>query len=693
LPARGAASLEVDVGKIDGAGWHARAVSLTLTLQDTGALAGAVTVRALVLPEPVGTIADLRISCGRIGLTHERLRCDTARLEPGNLPFGLSAMAGWLEYRAGDRRLDMQLVGVDNDGGRLTVAGHASDSSWRFEVTADALQLGPWAAAVRRARNVPSGARSSGRTAQAEATRTTEPGEQAAQGDLTGRLDLRMVATGGDAAAEAEFEGQVGELSAYNAAGTTAAEGLMLQLSGRVVADARETRFETRITVPAGEVYQEPVYLNLGLHPLDIELAGRSDAGRVELHDVRLRQPDVLTGHGSASFQQADDGSWQVTEAALKLEQLTLPGAYDVLLQPVLANTDLANLETTGSLSGELRMADDAIIAAALEIRDVYLDDRDGRLAAYGLNADLVWAAGAGAQPLAIRWDGGFIYGIAYGAARLDFQPEGRGWALVRPVAIPVLDGALEIGVLEFGGMAEGATSISFDARLTPLDMRSLARALDWPPLSGTLAGEIPSLSYENGEISLAGALEARMFDGSVTVADLSVREPFSDRALLRADIDMRGLDLRLVTEAFSFGLITGRLDGYVHDLVMIGWSPAAFDARLYTSPDDRTRHRISQRAVDNIASLGGGGGAAALSSGFLRFFDEFTYDRISLGCRLDRKVCAMSGIEPSGNGYLILRGSGLPQINVVGFARRVNWPTMVAQLKSIVESEGPVIE
>jgi len=180
---------------------------------------------------------------------------------------------------------------------------------------------------------------------------------------------------------------------------------------------------------------------------------------------------------------------------------------------------------------------------------------------------------------------------------------------------------------------------------------------------------------------------------GSVTVADLSVREPFSDRALLRADIDMRGLDLRLVTEAFSFGLITGRLDGYVHDLVMIGWSPAAFDARLYTSPDDRTRHRISQRAVDNIASLGGGGGAAALSSGFLRFFDEFAYDRISLGCRLDREVCAMSGIEPSGSGYLILRGRGLPQINVVGFARRVNWPTLVGQLKSILESEGPVID
>jgi hypothetical protein len=96
---------------------------------------------------------------------------------------------------------------------------------------------------------------------------------------------------------------------------------------------------------------------------------------------------------------------------------------------------------------------------------------------------------------------------------------------------------------------------------------------------------------------------------------------------------------------------------------------------------------------VDNIASLGGGGGAAALSSGFLRFFDDFAYDRMALGCRRELDVCHMSGIESRGDGYLILRGRGIPRITVVGYAREVSWSTLVGQLAAIVASGGPVIE
>ncbi len=117
------------------------------------------------------------------------------------------------------------------------------------------------------------------------------------------------------------------------------------------------------------------------------------------------------------------------------------------------------------------------------------------------------------------------------------------------------------------------------------------------------------------------------------------------------------------------------------------------FDARLFTPPDDRSKHRISQRAVDNIANLGGGGGAAALSKGFLKFFEQFSYSGISLGCKMRNDTCEMSGLETVGNSYVILKGKGLPQINVVGYARRASWSTIVEQLKGIIESEGPVVE
>jgi hypothetical protein len=308
-----------------------------------------------------------------------------------------------------------------------------------------------------------------------------------------------------------------------------------------------------------------------------------------------------------------------------------------------------------------------------LELIEVDLDDRAARLAVYELSGELAWAPARDdappgrARPLAMRWGGGFVYGI------------------------PVLDGALEIDTLEIGDFAGGDDTLLFDARLAPVSMRELSRALDWPPLSGQLSGTLPSLSYADGVLAIAGELQAEIFDGLVSVRDLRIERPLQPRARLRAEVNMQGLELAELTEALSFGLMTGRLDGYIRGLEMIDWAPVAFDARLQTPEGDRSRRRISQRAVDNIASIGGGG-AGLLSTGFLRFFEDFAYDAFGLGCRLERDICEMSGLEARDEGYVILRGRGLPRIDVMGFARRVSWSTLVEQLASIAESEGPEV-
>ena len=325
----------------------------------------------------------------------------------------------------------------------------------------------------------------------------------------------------------------------------------------------------------------------------------------------------------------------------------------------------------------------------------IELDDRAQRLAVYGLDGDLSWAPRAAevpTRPVSLAWKGGFLYGIPFGASRLDFEAGPGGWALRAPARIPVLDGALAVRAFSMGDFTQGNARVKFDAELEPVGMRALARALDWPPMSGTLSGRLPELTYENGNLGLGGALEARVFDGVARVSDLRIRDPLGPGSLLEAEIELEGLDLEQLTEAFSFGRITGTLDGHVRGLQMIDWRPVAFDARFHTPEDDPRGHRISQRAVDNIASLGGGGGAAALSKGFLRFFEEFGYGRMALGCRLEDEVCRMSGVKPAETGYYILTGRGLPRIEVIGFADRVSWPTLVGQLKAIVESEGPVV-
>jgi hypothetical protein len=80
------------------------------------------------------------------------------------------------------------------------------------------------------------------------------------------------------------------------------------------------------------------------------------------------------------------------------------------------------------------------------------------------------------------------------------------------------------------------------------------------------------------------------------------------------------------------------------------------------------------------------------LSTGFLRFFESFSYEAFALGCRLENDICQMSGLDEREQGYAILRGRGLPRIDVVGFAHRVSWSALVEQLAGIMESEGPEV-
>jgi hypothetical protein len=160
----------------------------------------------------------------------------------------------------------------------------------------------------------------------------------------------------------------------------------------------------------------------------------------------------------------------------------------------------------------------------------------------------------------------------------------------------------------------------------------------------------------------------------------------------------MRRLDLQRLTDTFSFGLIQGRLSADVTGLEMLAWRPVAVDLRLYSAEDDTSRHRISQRAVENLASVGGGGGAAAVfSSGLLKFFEVFAYDRIGLRCVLKNEVCAMSGAGsagsgPAGTGYYIVKGSGIPRIDVIGYRNQVSWPRLVEQLANITSSGAPSV-
>jgi hypothetical protein len=228
---------------------------------------------------------------------------------------------------------------------------------------------------------------------------------------------------------------------------------------------------------------------------------------------------------------------------------------------------------------------------------------------------------------------------------------------------------------------------------LQQLDLEQLSASLGWPRFTGQLSGEIPGVRYHDQVLQFDGGLSVDVFDGDLRVDALSLERPFGVAPTLSSEIEFSGLDLQPLTGVFGFGEITGRLDGHIHGLRLVDWSPVAFDADLHTSTSHKGPRRLSQRAVQDLSSVGGSGVAAGLQNQVLKLFDSFGYSRIGLKCRLVNNICHMDGVDSSGSGYTIVEGSGLPRINVVGHQRQVDWPVLLARLVAATEGQTPIID
>ena len=221
-----------------------------------------------------------------------------------------------------------------------------------------------------------------------------------------------------------------------------------------------------------------------------------------------------------------------------------------------------------------------------------------------------------------------------------------------------------------------------------------MSAAIGLPAFQGRLSGTIPNARYANERIDFDGGLAMELFDGRVAFSSLALERPFGSAPSLSADIALDDLDLQRLTEVLGFGSITGRLDGRIAGLRLVDWTPVAFDARFITDRKPGEQQRISQRAVQNISSVGDASFVSSLQGRLIGLFDDFGYRRIGIGCRLANEVCAMAGLHSAGNAFTIVEGAGLPRLTVVGYNRLVDWPTLVERLAAVGKGEvAPVIE
>lgn len=507
-------------------------------------------------------------------------------------------------------------------------------------------------------------------------------------GQLTGTIGV-------DAPDKGDF--RVGADLQVEALGLETPDGLLAAagLRGRLQVDYLERgasdRVDARMQLRGGELLAGRFYTTFPASAVAVRVQAQREGTRPwTLPLLEWRDPGALVATGSGVLDAASSLRTLDLQAALP----NLAVARDRYFSGVLAPAGFGDLVLSGRAEAAVAMREGSFQSLRANLAGVNAVDAKARFTLAGVAGELGWTRDTQALASTLHWDSGALFGIGLGPARMDFSSAGGELRLAAPVAVAALGGKLRLEQLRWQAPAgEAGARFQFGLGVDDLDLASLSQRLGWPAFTGTVTGRIPSARYQDDVLTLDGALQMQMFGGSLAMDHLVLERPFATAPTLSADVAIEDLDLEPLTKVFGFGEITGRLDGRINALRLVDWSPASFEAKLQTDPGWKGKRRISQRAVRDISDVGGSGIAGGLQARALKIFDDFGYARIGLGCTLRENVCTMEGIGSAGDGYIIVEGAGLPRIQVVGFRRRVDWPTLVSRLRAATAGQAPVIK
>jgi hypothetical protein len=663
-------SLNLSIGQWSFDDIHAQNLNfdVVLTSKGFGLIAHADTIQ---LASPIGRITNIKLRCDELLLMSAQFSCVSGQIAFQQHDLGQQKLAFNITGKPDNNQYQIKITGLNLASAQLVVEADIKQEDWQVAI-------------------------SSPKAALTSLIKFLSPYMQDEQ-----IQNLAGWSVDGDLKLSAQMKGQADTftnltmeligtaVNISDAQGQYVTEDIATEFSLDLNKQKQTWQWKSKFTIDGGQGYGEPIFIDFNTTPINFNAKGfwQQDNGYLQVEEAKFTHNNVMQAGGS--FKGSLD---QIEQLDLTIEKSELALLYQNWLQPFVVGTAVDNIELTGEVALNYhQQADDYHFSLTLD--KVFVDDESNRFGLDKVTGTLGWTNYKNPMLSDLSWQGGHVYDFPLGASRVRSQAESSSLALLAPWALPILDGELQINNFKLHWPEGEESTWSFDGLLTPVSMESLSSALGWPLLRGKLSGVIPNVSYVDQNIQVDGALLVKLFEGTTIIRNLELGKPFGSLPQLYANVDLIGLNLETLTQTFDFGKITGKLDGKVNNLRLSNWQPVQFDASFATPEGDKSRRRISQKAVDNLSQIGGGAGGV-LSRSFLRFFEDFSYQRLGLSCKLVNEVCEMSGVGKAEQGYYIVKGGGLPpRINVVGYTRRVDWPDLIERLKAVSQSSGPVVQ
>lgn len=615
----------------------------------------------------------LEIRCENGLLTSMILSCAEGRYYAWHQQYGDINGRVAMEYRLDNRAGRVTLPDITIGKAEISGSLEFESGDWAADLRADSIEL----STLRMLAEV----------------FAFSPGDYAGE---SGTADIRLTMAGTSAGLQRIHA----KLQAYSVGfyGANAAE----QLSGRLSIDANATdgwQIKLDGNLDSGAVFIDSginigsirpgIALEISQQPLRLAMDMNLDTlqQQVKVHQLNIDHPGVMTADIQVDAGLAAGITIHNAEVDLSVHEAG--SFYTTYLQPFLLDTQFNNLEMSGAFKTGISINTTGLARLDLQAANIHTRDKSGRFNITGLNGELQVTDATVPIESSLTWEGADLYRLNFGPGKLVLQSSVQTVNIVNWDDVSILDGQLKINSLNISNPGRSDMTITLDGALTPVSMEDFTRSMGWPLMSGELTASIEGLTYSQGVLTVDGLINLGLFDGKVYIRNLRIENLFGLVPTLYTDIDIDLLDLELLTRRFTFGQIQGRLSGKVHRLELQAWQPLYFEAEFATPENDSTRHRISQKAVENLGYIGGGAGGA-LSGGLLRIFKNYSYGQIGISCRLYNGSCELGGVRTTPDGFIIVSRGGLfpPWIEVKGTGHSIKWVTLVDGLKTITTNQ-----
>jgi hypothetical protein len=662
------------LGTTTGNDWRAEGVRVQLHWLNDEQLSLTMSIAALNWVQLKQPLPNLKLTCPRAQYNYIQIVCPQANLY---LPRDLMGDAPWqisFSYQLLSQQINLQLEAKALAGGQVTVQANTTSSEWQAHVDIQAVNLAKLSNQFKTFIDLPAWI-------------------------VDGYLYLKVKLLSKAQQLTTAYEGQIQGLNFSNADGNQAGENLAVQLTitthSRSVAQARSTtkqlQVQGQIVVNSGEVYLAPWYVEVKNDPVIVVTDFTWQAARLTIHHFSYTHTQVLSLRGHGELTQAEH--WRIETLSLRLSPTASSQLYERYLQAWLgSDSQWGQLKVDGIITAQFNQQQDTR-QWRIELQHVNLEHQHQRFGLMDLNGTIQWHSYATNLPSNLSWNSGYFANLPLGASQLQLRLVGGNIKLLQPWHQPLLESMLHLERFQLDNLGEEQLHWQLRGQLEPIAMRAVSMALGGPAFDGQLQINEIAASYHNQQLQIDAPLHMEAFGGMITLPRFQLEKPFSDQPILQADLEINKLNLQTLTKITGFGEIQGQLSGYIQELQLVNWQPMTFNAYFATPADNSLPRQISQQAINNLSNLGGGAAVNAISKSILSIFENFYYQRLGWGCHLSKGICQMRGVEPLSQGYYLVKGGGLPRIDVIGYNNQVDWRILITRLQRIFHTQAPVTQ